>query len=377
MIELKADPNFSFAEGYTPLQVAVIQENTSLVKYLLQLPNIKKQGALTLAKGEIELLLTDTLDVTDEKAIQEIWHSYWNSIDEFTDVDGNTILIRAILEGDVNISKTCMQLGANRKRMNQYGMSATDYAVWIGQPRLTDIVGTDCVVRNQIRGVERQLVFLVPRKFVALQDYFIQRMLQIKELKIEENFHDILEQKLDTTTILEIKNLPILSNPDVGFRVTYATIGPDQSNIIQKFIIQLYLLTEGSGVIPDTYLRAAFYSLPVFTEEVFILFPRRVEKDELLSVQYCFSGSSLWKLASRSDLPEKQQLLDVAIFKTKNARFLGSRHSEVVLLPGTYRCKERYHYSPICLGQRGIRARTFKIKEGDVLKRLVLEFEDV
>ena len=390
LIELKIDPNMSTtlesgSQGYTALQIAVIQENVAFVKFLLGLPNLNRNGALVFAKGEIETLLTETMDLTDQKAIDEVWNPYWNSVDVFTDADGNSFLIRAILEGDVEKAQICMKLGANPKRTNQFGVSSIDYAVWMNQPRLIEIVGKNAKIKNELRGPIRQLFFLVPRKFIPLKDYFIQRILfkdlmdlEKKENKEEKEEKDSSSSSNGVDLFQELKKVPLLTNPDILFRATYMSIGSDllPSNLITKFILNLYMLSPGDDKILNRLLLSSITEYPIFKEEVFTLFIAPISKGETMQVETCMSGSSLWKLASRSDQPE-HQLLHVGIFRTKNARFIGGRNSEVLLLPGKYKCINWYHYSPICLGQKSIRNRTFKIKDGEPIKRIVLEFEDV
>jgi len=373
LIALGADIN-SQCNHMTPLLIATIQGNIEIAKLLI-VSGANKEGVLAFARNpELKELLQDTLDTSNLDILEKNFHPYWNSLN-IRDENGYSLTTIAVFQGDVHRVKLFKQLGANLADFDKYGLTAADYATWMRNKRMIEIVGDgNQVIINRLKkanvGIASRILFIepIPEDGIVVDNnlYFEQRM-EIVEGKYSptENTSSIVQLNLDKIPLFNKTKRTVVGRVGSG----------EQFSPVDMFITEIYKISNILHENPlfETYFIDSIKNYMPYSQEIFVKTNRRWPVGTVVDIAHTFSGSTLWKLAA-NDFDSKKGT--IIILKSNKCRSIGGAHCEVVVPPGQYRVTNWYHYDPICLGQSNIREHTFKIKEDDVLKAVVIEMTD-
>jgi len=164
LLQLGANPNETNDQGQTPLHLAVIQGNVTLIKILrnhgtdLSLADLSGNVAMAYCRDRMEVrqaLVDPVLDILmdlskgqfsplDEKEACHILERYSgvpgilsrNNVVDVQDYDGSTPLIQATLRNNYDLCKTLVKMGASPTKPNKYNMTSQAWAMWLKNKRL-------------------------------------------------------------------------------------------------------------------------------------------------------------------------------------------------------------------------------------------------
>jgi len=355
------------SNGFTALQIAAIQNNYDIALLLVN-RGANKKGSAIYARDKIRELLLENLIIDSYEDVEKYWSIYWNNVD-VSDENENTLLTHAVLEGDVKRIENICLLGGNPMKKNAYGLTPHDYAFFLKNKRTIKILEQygECRTNENLKKLQIRELFLTNRS-IPLLDYeslFKQRMrISLGEINHEEN-----KSSLVSITASLSEELNWLTRFNTINRLAIKIF----ENISDQLIISLYTLTDFSheSELFHTYLMDVVSSLPDYEGETFVK-TDRYNEGTVLSINKTLSGSSLWRMVTqefnvRSDT--------ISIFN--GGKFIGGKFAEVIILPGRYKVEKWYHYDPICLNQSNIRDTTFRIREIDIIKAIVMKIERV
>jgi len=381
--------------SFTPLQIAVIFDNTDMIPLLIAAGANRAAGLKYChPNSRAAHLLQDPLVIIPGRAadLAKFWHPYWNSADIAVDSDGMTPLMLAVLDRRADDAVALVELGASMGAQNAHGASAMVYAMLMRNKRLIERVAAAATESCSATERDHAAVAHILKDCTALVagldgaavpvDRFGDRMRIHAAPRSTENA--MVSAALVHRTLASVDKVAAArARLDVVNEVIAA--GSFEPAELAQWPMRLVVAVYRRTYIDDAAQRGVFNALlmqslclyPEYAGEVFVQagVSRELTVGDTIDATEPFSGSTLWKLAADGLDTKRGTVLVVQPLSESGhspiARFVGGPKSEAVLPPGQYSIVAEYHYDPICLGQQNIRPTTFAIKAGDHVKAKV------
>ena len=327
LLELGANPNSLDDEGRTPLHIAVIQQNISIIKLLRNLTNLSildKSGNTALSYSRANDNISKMLINPGAKILCKLARSEFNKIEELQainiirsrtglkgflsisdciniyDDENMTPLMYAAIYSNYNIVKLFTELGADPKMTNSFGLNTLLYVRWIKSPRIIEIFDNEVDIK-----VSQQINKLSLCSSASNLNKMLLFIHLPKDIGMENSYETTIQYRMETyiNTVLN-ENMRIVVSIQNDLRqsivkpfTTYFT-----KNIFHAKIHAISLIAQGhTNLLPEDIISLYLFTSDILGAEInksLIEFINKINIDYIYSLPFNYFINSLHKLPS-------------------------------------------------------------------------------